>query len=359
MTDGVGPVGRRVRPRGHVALVGVTASGKSALALGVARRRPRCELVAIDSMTVYRSMDIGTAKPTPGERVEGRYHLLDLVPPDEEFTVQRFQVAARDALDDIERRGARALLVGGTGLYHRAVVDGLDLPGRWPEIAARLRDAAEEPGAPARLHAWLARLDPLAAGRIDPSNTRRTLRALEVTLGSGRPFSSFGPGLDCYPPCPVVLLGIRFDPAAVDAAIERRFRCLLERGFLEEVHRLAGRPGGLSRTARQALGYRELLAHVEDGIPLSQAVDDAIGRTRAFARRQWAWFRRDPRIRWLDPGGDPGAELLAAWDAASVDGATEASATVVSGVPAHPSDGRPRVAVRRVSTATHVTTMPD
>jgi tRNA dimethylallyltransferase len=295
--------------------VGPTASGKTALALDVARRRPGAELVSVDSMAVYRGMDIGTAKPTPAQRAEVTVHLLDLVDPDEEFTVRRFQDAARGVLAEIEGRGRRALLVGGTGLYLRAVVDGLEVPGRWPELSRELEEEAAAPGGLDHLYARLGALDPVAAGRIDPGNGRRLVRALEVTLGSGRPFSSFGPGLEAYPPTPFVLVGVHADPVGLDARIEARFRQLLADGFLEEVRALAERPGGLSRTARQALGYRELLAHVEDGVTLDRAVDEAVRRTRAFARRQRAWFRRDPRITWLDAGGDVLAQLLEVWDA--------------------------------------------
>ncbi|MHB8593681.1 MAG: tRNA (adenosine(37)-N6)-dimethylallyltransferase MiaA [Acidimicrobiales bacterium] len=296
--------------------MGATASGKSALAAALARLRPEAELVAVDSMTVYREMDIGTAKPAPAERNELRYHMLDLVDPDEEFTVQQYQVAARGALSEIAGRSHRALLVGGTGLYLRAVVDGLDLPGRWPEVAQALERDAEGPAGPAGLHARLAELDPLAATRMSPGNRRRVVRALEVTIGSGRPFSSFGPGLGTYRPTPVRLLGIPFHPALFDARIESRFRDLVDAGFLDEVRALAERPGGLSRTARQAIGYRELLAHVEQGLDLDAATAEALRRTRVFARRQWSWFRRDPRIEWLDAGRDQLAQVLDAWDSA-------------------------------------------
>ncbi len=300
----------------HVALVGPTASGKTALALALGRRRPEAELVSVDSMCVYRGMDIGTAKPSIAERAEVAYHLVDLVDPDEEFTLGRFQAEARVVLEGIEGRGRRALLVGGTGLYLRALVDRLSVPGRFPEVAGALEREADLPGGTQHLHARLVRLDPVAAGRMEPTNRRRVVRALEVTLGSGRPFSSFGPGLDTYPPTPFALVGIRYDPADADARIDERFERLVDAGLVEEVRALAGRPGGLSRTARQALGYRELLAHVEQGVPLEQAVDEAKRRTRAFARRQWAWFRRDPRIAWLDPSGDLLAQLLGVWDEA-------------------------------------------
>ena len=159
------------------------------------------------------------------------------------------------------------------------------------ELTAEL-DVLGPTGSPERregcrvLHARLTELDPVAAGRIEPGNERRLVRALEVTLGSGRPFSSFGPGLERYPPSRVTLLGIARRPDDVDRRIAERFARLMDGGFLDEVRRLAARPAGLSRTARQALGYRELLAHVEDGVPLADAVDEAVRRTRAFARRQ-------------------------------------------------------------------------
>jgi tRNA dimethylallyltransferase len=304
---------------GHVALVGPTASGKSALALELSRRRPGTELVSVDSMCVYREMDIGTAKPSRAERAEVLYHLVDLVDPDEEFTLSRYQAEAWAVLAGIESRNGRALLVGGTGLYLRAVVDRLAVPGRFPDVAAALEAESQTPEGTARLHARLSALDPIAAQRMEPGNRRRIVRALEVTLGAGRPFSSFGPGLDAYPPTPFSLVGIRFDPGDTDARIERRLGEWLDAGFVDEVRTLARRPGGLSRTARQALGYRELLAHVEEGLPLERAVAEAARRTRAFARRQWAWFRRDPRITWLDPSGDLLAQLLEVWDASGAD----------------------------------------
>jgi tRNA dimethylallyltransferase len=316
-----------------VALLGPTASGKSALALEVAARmnegeprpregRPRgVELVSVDSMAVYRGMDIGTAKPSPEAQARVPCHLLDLVDPSEEFTVRQFQQAAREALDGIAGRGRAALLVGGTGLYLRSVVDDLTFPGRFPEVADALAvdiDGAGPAGSPARqeilerMHRRLAELDPVAAGRIEPANERRLVRALEVSLGSGRPFSTFGLGLEQYPPSRVTLMGTDPDPEILDVRIAERFGVLMEEGLLEEVRRLAGRPGGLSRTARQALGYRELLSYLEEGVPLGRAVDQAIQRTRAFARRQRAWFRRDPRIVWLDGCHDPAGAIVAA-----------------------------------------------
>ncbi len=298
----------------HLAIVGVTASGKSALALALARGRSDVELVSVDSMQVYRGMDIGTAKPTPAEQAEVPHHLIDLVDPDEDFTVTRFQAAFREVMAGIETRGHRAVLVGGTGLYLRAVVDDLDIPGQYPEVRAALDAEApeddEDPTGVIALHERLVALDPVAASRMEPTNRRRVIRALEVTLGSGRPFSSYGPGLDAYPPTPFAMVGLRLPTEVTGERIAARYEAQLAVGFVDEVRRLAARPEGLSRTARQALGYRELLAHVEDGVPLDEAVEQAVAATRRFARRQRAWFRRDPRIRWFDAGGGRVLEVL-------------------------------------------------
>jgi len=290
-----------VNERGrHLALVGPTASGKSALALALARARSDIEIVSVDSMQVYRGMDIGTAKPTPDERREVPHHLLDLVDPSEEYTVTRFQTAFRAALAGIERRGHRALLVGGTGLYLRAAVDDLEFPGQYPEVRAAL---AAEPDVEV-LYQRLSALDPVAAGRMERTNRRRVQRALEVSVGSGRRFSSFGPGMEEYGPTDFRLLGLWLPPEVTATRIADRYEEQLASGFLEEVRALAATPGGVSRTARQALGYRELLLHLEEDLPLEVAVDRAVVRTRRFARRQRSWFRRDPRIGWLGHSGD-------------------------------------------------------
>ena len=284
----------------HLALVGPTASGKSALALALARARSDIEIVSVDSMQVYRGMDIGTAKPTPDERRAVPHHLLDLVDPSEEYTVTRFQTAFRTALAGIEQRGHRALLVGGTGLYLRAAVDDLEFPGQYPEVRAAL---AAEPDVEV-LYQRLSALDPVAAGRMERTNRRRVQRALEVSVGSGRRFSSFGPGMEEYGPTDFRLLGLWLPPEVTATRIADRYEEQLASGFLDEVRALAATQGGVSRTARQALGYRELLSHLEEDLPLAVAVDRAVVRTRKFARRQRSWFRRDPRIGWLGHSGD-------------------------------------------------------
>jgi tRNA dimethylallyltransferase len=280
----------------HLALIGPTASGKSALALELARRDRSIEIVSVDSMQVYRGMDIGTAKPSATERADVRHHLIDLADPWEDFTVARFQRAFRHAMAGIGRRGKRALLVGGTGLYLRAVIDNLRIPGRYPVVRAELE---AEPDM-SILYDRLVALDPVAAGRMEPGNRRRVLRALEVTLGSGQPFSSFGPGLEAYPPTRFRLLGIAVPADVLARRIAERYHHQVRLGFVEEVEHLAAHPKGWSRTARQALGYREIAEHVAGHISLDRAVEQAIARTRRFARRQRAWFRRDPRIEWFE-----------------------------------------------------------
>jgi tRNA dimethylallyltransferase len=284
------------------ALVGPTASGKSALALELAQRAPGVELVSVDAMQVYRGMDIGTAKPTPDERAAVRHHLLDLADPADAFSVAEWRAAADRALADIAARGGRALLVGGTGLYLRAVVDDLDLPGRWPDVRAELE---AEPDT-AALHARLAEADPVAAARMEPTNRRRVVRALEVALGSGRPFSSFGPGLDAYPPVDVPQIGLWPPLDVLDRRIAERVAAMAAAGLVDEVRRLLDAPGGLGRTAGQALGYREVAAALEAGTSVEEALDETVRRTRAFARRQLRWFRRDPRIAWDDGDGEGG-----------------------------------------------------
>jgi tRNA dimethylallyltransferase len=255
-------------------------------------------------------MDIGTAKPTSAEQAEVRHHVIDVVDPSEPFEVHSVQQAVADALADIAARGRRAVLVGGTGLYLRAVVDGFEIPGRFPAVAERLAAVAGTEAETRRLHARLTELDPVAAARMEPTNRRRVVRALEVCEGSGRPFSSFGPGLDAHPPTPVEMVGVRWPATVVAERISARYRAQVEAGFVDEVRRLREGPP-LSHTAAQALGYRELLAHLDAaavGSPtptLDEALDLAVRRTRQFARRQRAWFRRDPRIGWLDVDDDP------------------------------------------------------
>ena len=266
---------------GALAVVGVTASGKSAVALAIARCQGNAEIISVDSMQVYREMDIGTDKPSAAVRAEVPHHLIDVVAPSEDYSLTAFQNAARQARSAIAIRGRMAVLAGGTGLYHRSVIDDLEIP----------------------------ELDPVAASRMAPTNRRRIVRALEVTVGSGRPFSSYGPGLNNYPPRDIAQIGLSLSRSEIDRRIEQRYHQQMNAGFLAEVKALSTRFAPLSRTASQALGYKELLAHLNGEMSLDEAVALAVTRTRRFARRQERWFRRDPRIIWLDADAD--ADMLA------------------------------------------------
>lgn len=305
---------RATRP---LSILGPTASGKSSLALGVvehlAAEGRAAELVSIDSMQVYIGMNVGTATPTPEEQAAVPHHLIDLVQPSEAFTVGEFQRRAKLAIADIRERGAVPVLVGGTGLYLRSVIDDLDIPPQFPDARAALEAELATGTTVEALHDQLAELDPTAAARMEPNNERRVLRALEVTIGSGRPFSSFGPGLETYPDTPFVQVAIRWPRETLDERIAQRYADQMAAGFLDEARRL--REIGPSHTAAQALGYRELLAHLDGYTTLDEALELAITRTRQFARRQERWFRRDPRITWRDAPVDPAA-VIAVWDEA-------------------------------------------
>lgn len=273
--------------------------------MAVATARDDVEIVSVDSMQVYRGMNIGTAKPSSAEQLAVSHHLIDLVEPTDEYTVAEFQRAYKKATIDIATSGHHALLVGGTGLYHRAAIDDLDLPGEWPQHRARLQAEADEFG-PEVLHQRLSALDPVTARKIESTNDRRLVRALEVCEGSGRPFSSFGPGLDVYPASDVIQIGLLWQRDVLTSRVTQRVHTMLASGLLEEVRALA--VGGLSKTAAQALGYKELIAFERGEMSYDEAVEQIIVRTRQFAVRQIRWFRRDPRVRWIEIEHDPVAE---------------------------------------------------
>ena len=281
--------------------MGPTASGKSSVAMAVARAVGGTEIVAVDAFQVYRGMDIGTAKPPPADRAEIRHHGLDLADPSEDVTVIDYRRAYDAAMAEIADRAGRAVLVAGTGLYLRVAIDGLEPPGAWPAVRSGL-DAEPDTAA---LYEQLRALDPAAAVKMEPTNRRRIVRALEVCLGSGRPFSTYGPGLTEYPPNGVAQIGLRWPRDLLAHRIAARFDQLLAAGFLGEVRALATRPAGLSRTARQAIGYAELLDVLAGRATLAEATARAVARTRRFAVRQERWFRRDPRVHWVDIDDDP------------------------------------------------------
>lgn len=280
-----------------VIVLGCTASGKSDVAMEVATTSSTpVHIVAADAMQVYRRMDIGTAKPTTHDQQLVPHHCLDLVEPSERFTVAAYLENAQRAFRDIDAVGARALVVGGTGLYVSAIVDGLSMPGEWPEIRAELENNADI----AAMYAELVARDPKAASKMEPNNRRRIIRALEVCRGSGTTFSSFGPGLDQYPATDIAMVGIRWSREALGRRIETRVHAMVAAGLVDEVRSLISSADGLSPTAAQALGYKEMIAHLEGHITLAEAIDLIVLRTRQFAVRQERWFRRDPRIIWVD-----------------------------------------------------------
>jgi len=268
-------------------------------------------------MQVYRVLDVGTAKPTRAERATVAHHVIDVVDPTEEWSAVRHQAAARAAVVTIESRGKRALLVGGTGLYVQAVVDDLRFPEEDLDLRAELEAWTAEPGGVAAAYDELTRRDPAAAAKIDPHNARRIVRALEVIRLTGRPFSSFGPGLDRFGPTafPVRMAGVWVPRDVLNQRIGVRFAAMRDAGLVDEVRRLLDGPT-LSRTAGQAIGYKELIATLSNREgSVETALDTAVRRTRSFARRQRMWFRRDPRITWLGTGNpcEVLPELLATW----------------------------------------------
>jgi tRNA dimethylallyltransferase len=296
--------------RKPVVIVGPTASGKSSVAMAVAQQQTNSQspvhIVAVDAMQVYRDMNIGTAKPTLSDQSLVPHHCIDLVDSHERFTVAEFKKSATEALSKIDEANGRALLVAGTGLYLTAVIDDLVLPGEFPETRATLE---QEPNT-ALLFEQLAQLDPIAIEKIERSNRRRIIRALEVCIGSGRAFSSFGPGTSAYPENGVVQIGLRWNRDRLAQRVADRVYSMMNEGLLSEVTALRNSKDGLSRTAAQALGYKELLLHLDGKMSLDQAVEETIIHTRQFAVRQERWFRRDPRIKWVSISEDPVAEIV-------------------------------------------------
>jgi tRNA dimethylallyltransferase len=279
-----------------VAVVGATASGKSDLALDLAELLGG-EIVNTDAMQVYRGMDIGTAKLPVVQRRGVPHHLLDVLDVTEPATVAEFQGWARAAIADCRSRGVVPVLVGGSALYTRAILDEFDFPGTDTEVRARYDAALVELGAEG-LHRRLAELDPAAAAGILPSNGRRIVRALEVIEITGRPFTATLPAPTYADPA-TVQVGVDIDRPTLDERIAARVERMWEQGFVEEVRGLAevGLREGL--TANRALGYRQVLAFLDGDISEAEAKDRTISGTRRFARRQDSWFRKDDRITWV------------------------------------------------------------
>ncbi|MEO3925842.1 tRNA (adenosine(37)-N6)-dimethylallyltransferase MiaA [Micromonosporaceae bacterium B7E4] len=300
---GVRPAGRRagVSGRGRiVAVVGPTATGKSGLSIELAEALGG-EVVNADSMQLYRGMDVGTAKLTPAERAGVPHHLLDIWAVTEPASVAAYQALARAAVDDILARGRVPLLVGGSGLYVRAVVDEFEFPGTDPLVRARLEAELAESG-PAPLYARLRAADPAAAENILPSNGRRIVRALEVIELTGAPFTASLPRPTPY--YAAVQLGVDRETAALDERIAVRVDTMWADGLVAETRALAEQGLREGRTASRALGYQQVLRLLDGEISEPEARADTIQATRRFVRRQRSWFRRDPRIHWLDGARD-------------------------------------------------------
>jgi tRNA dimethylallyltransferase len=289
-------VSSAVSPPPVVAVVGATAAGKSDLALDLAERLGG-EVVNTDSMQVYRGMDIGTAKLPVEERRGIAHHLLDILDVTEPATVAEFQGWARDVIDDCRDRGVSPVLVGGSALYTRAVLDEFEFPGTDPEVRERLEAELAEVGHTA-MHARLVELDPAAGAQVLPSNGRRVVRALEVVEITGRPFSASLPE-QRYHYAGAVQIGVDIDRETLDRRIEQRVEAMWAAGFVEEVRRLADRGLREGRTANRALGYQQVLAFLDGELTEEEAREKTVTGTRRFARRQDSWFRKDPRITWV------------------------------------------------------------
>lgn len=280
-----------------VSIVGPTASGKTGLGIAIARRLAergeRAEIVNADAYQMYRGMDIGTAKPTAEEQAAVPHHLIDIIDPDDTMTVARFQQLARRTIAELQSRGIRPILVGGSGLYARAAIDDISFPGTDPKIRERLERREREEGAGVLFEELRAK-DPQAAARMDPRNPRRTIRALEVIELTGRPYSATLPRYRYV--VASVQIGLDLDRADLDRRIDIRTAQMREAGFLDEARRLRPHMG---LTASRALGYQQMFDLLDGLWDERDAWADVAQKTKRLARKQMGWFGRDPRIHWL------------------------------------------------------------
>jgi tRNA dimethylallyltransferase len=298
-------------------IVGATATGKSALAVELAEPFGG-EVVSVDAYAVYRGLDIGTAKPSPGERARVPHHLIDVAEPDEPMTLARYLDAAHLALEDIWRRGRLPVLAGGTGQYFWAIIEGWQVPRVEPDLALRaeLEQLAESDGAIA-VHQRLAAIDPVAAGRLDALNTRRVIRALEVVSRTGLPLSA------CQRRSPidadVFILGLRAPRDEHFARLDARVDAMFAAGFVDEVKRLREAGFGDASPVRSGVGYKEISAYLDGEYGIAEAVQRTKYANHRLARRQAAWFKdADPRIHWLNMADakQQAHDMVASWLAA-------------------------------------------
>ncbi|MGB7161279.1 MAG: tRNA (adenosine(37)-N6)-dimethylallyltransferase MiaA, partial [Tepidisphaeraceae bacterium] len=287
------------------AIIGPTASGKSDLAMALARRVGG-EILSVDSMQVYRGMDVGTAKPSAQEQRDVRHHLIDVVDPDQPFTAARFVEMADGVMADARKRHVPLIAVGGTPLYFKVLFEGMfDGPGADETVRARLRALSNE-----ELHRRVTEGDPAAAARIHQNDTRRLVRALEVLELTGKPISSLQNEWDApQARHAATWIGLSWDREMLNRRINARVKAMMAAGWIEEVRALLSRYGTLSKTAAEATGYAELIAHVEGKLSLDDAAEKLKIATRQLARRQMKWFKRFPEVLWL-PGESPVDEKL-------------------------------------------------
>lgn len=281
-----------------ISIVGPTASGKTGLGIALAKklaeRGVRAEIINADAYQMYRHMDIGTAKASAQEQAEVPHHLLDIIDPEETMTVARFQDLARKCIRELQSRGVRPILVGGSGLYARAAVDDITFPGTDATIRAALEERERKEGAGA-LFAELQRKDPVAAAHMDARNPRRTIRALEVIELTGKPYSATLPRYKYVIDCLQIGLDLKRDD--LDKRVNLRTQLMREQGFVDEVRAIRGR---LGVTAARALGYQQIMDYLDGVWSEDEAFEDIAQKTRRLARKQMGWFGRDARIHWLD-----------------------------------------------------------
>jgi len=280
-----------------VVIAGATATGKSSLSVQLAQAID-AEIINADSMQVYRGMDIGTAKISVEERQGIPHHMLDVLDVNQDSTVAWYQIGAREVIDEIHSRGKSVVMVGGTGLYIKAVIDELNFPDTDPMVRHTINKEAEELGIDA-MFARLEKLDPAAAIAIDRANLRRIIRALEVIEITGKPFTANLPREESIRYPDARQFGLVMDRELLSTRIDERVNTMFEEGFVEEVQKLI--PGGLleGRTAQRALGYSQIVSHLQGEVSLDAAIEETKRATRQYARRQETWFSRDARIKWI------------------------------------------------------------
>ena len=286
------------KPPKVISIVGPTASGKTSLGIAIAKkfaeRGVKAEIINADADQMYRYMDIGTAKATKEEQSEIKHHLIDIIDPEESMSVAKFQTLARQCIRDLQEKGIRPILVGGSGLYARAAVDDITFPGTDPNIRKALEDREKSQGAMA-LFEELQKLDPVAAKNMDPRNSRRTIRALEVIELTGKPYSATLPKYKYLIDC--VQIGLDLNREDLDARVELRTKMMREQGFVNEVKEIRSR---LGVTASRALGYKQIMDYLDGLCSEDDAFSDIAQKTKRLARKQMGWFGRDSRIHWVN-----------------------------------------------------------